>query len=359
MRKRIEGIDLLRIISMLMIVMLHVLLHGGILDAVLPGTTNYGLVWLLETAAYCGVNCYALISGYVGLKSQYRYSSIIYLWIQVSGINLLCTAFFYIMEPEAVEKWGILRAVFPVLNDTYWYFTAYFALFFFIPFLNYLVQSLEQQQMKRLLLSSVILFSVLPTIANADIFRISSGYSASWLAVLYLAGAYICRYKNTTKNFKGIYVLIYLGCVLLSWCSKIGIEYVNRQNGLFLDSECFLKYTSPFILIAAVSLLLLFKDLKISSGISKLNFRIALLTFGVYLWHDNPLIREKWLSDKLIWVAGLPSIQMLGTIFMMTLLIFAMSCCIEFVRQICFDRFRVRKICKWFTCKMSIFFDKK
>ena len=37
MRKRIEGIDLLRIISMLMIVMLHVLLHGGILDAVLTG----------------------------------------------------------------------------------------------------------------------------------------------------------------------------------------------------------------------------------------------------------------------------------------------------------------------------------
>ena len=349
----------MRIISMLMIVMLHVLLHGGILDAVLPGTVNYGLVWLLETAAYCGVNCYALISGYVSLKSQYRYSNIIYLWIQVSGINLLCTAFFYIMEPETVEKWGILRGIFPVLNDTYWYFTAYFALFFFIPFLNYLVQNLEQQQMKRLLLGTVILFSILPTIANADIFRISSGYSAFWLAILYLAGAYICKYKNTMKKFKGIYLLIYSGCVLISWCSKIGIEYVNSQKGLFLDSECFLKYTSPFILIAAVSLLLFFKDLKVPSGISKVILRIALLTFGVYLWHDNPLIRENWLSDKLIWVAGLPSIQMLGTIFMMTLLIFAMGCCIEFARQICFDRLGVRKICRWFACKMLKFFGKK
>ena len=349
----------MRIISMLMIVMLHVLLHGGILDAVLPGTVNYGLVWLLETAAYCGVNCYALISGYVSLKSQYRYSNIIYLWIQVSGINLLCTAFFYIMEPETVEKWGILRGIFPVLNDTYWYFTAYFALFFFIPFLNYLVQNLEQQQMKRLLLGTVILFSILPTIANADIFRISSGYSAFWLAILYLAGACICKYKNTMKKFKGIYLLIYSGCVLISWCSKIGIEYVNRQKGLFLDSECFLKYTSPFILIAAVSLLLFFKDLKVPSGISKVILRIALLTFGVYLWHDNPLIRENWLSDKLIWVAGLPSIQMLGTIFMMTLLIFAMGCCIEFARQICFDRLGVRKICRWFACKMLKFFGKK
>ena len=245
------------------------------------------------------------------------------------------------------------------MNDTYWYFTAYFALFFFIPFLNYLVQNLEQQQMKRLLLGTVILFSILPTIANADIFRISSGYSAFWLAILYLAGAYICKYKNTMKKFKGIYLLIYSGCVLISWCSKIGIEYVNRQKGLFLDSECFLKYTSPFILIAAVSLLLFFKDLKVPSGISKVILRIALLTFGVYLWHDNPLIRENWLSDKLIWVAGLPSIQMLGTIFMMTLLIFAMGCCIEFARQICFDRLGVRKICRWFACKMLKFFGKK
>jgi surface polysaccharide O-acyltransferase-like enzyme len=54
--KRNYGVDFLRIISMFMVVILHVLGHGGILKQAEPFTTKYWIAWLLEISCYCAVN---------------------------------------------------------------------------------------------------------------------------------------------------------------------------------------------------------------------------------------------------------------------------------------------------------------
>ena len=66
MEERNYGIDLLRIVSMMMVVLLHVLGQGGILDGSDPLTVKSETAWLLEIGAYSAVNIYAMISGYVG-----------------------------------------------------------------------------------------------------------------------------------------------------------------------------------------------------------------------------------------------------------------------------------------------------
>ena len=76
--KRNYGIDALRIVSMFMIVILHTLGHGGILSSV-----------SIFSGKYCAVNCYALISGYVGINSKYRYSKIISLIEHIDKKGLL------------------------------------------------------------------------------------------------------------------------------------------------------------------------------------------------------------------------------------------------------------------------------
>lgn len=85
--KRNYGIDLLRIISMYLICIMHVF-YGSILYTVELKSTNYFLVWFLETTSYCATDCYALISGYVGVSSKYRYANIVYLWLQVEFHSL-------------------------------------------------------------------------------------------------------------------------------------------------------------------------------------------------------------------------------------------------------------------------------
>lgn len=65
MKERESGIEILRMTSMLMVVTLHVLGAGGILDTVEPLSLNYAVCWFLEIANYGAVNCFGLISGYV------------------------------------------------------------------------------------------------------------------------------------------------------------------------------------------------------------------------------------------------------------------------------------------------------
>ena len=83
-KQRNYGIDLLRMIAMLMVVILHILGKGGVLQAAPPLSIRYETAWLLETAAYCAVDCYALISGYVGFGTRCRYADLAALWLRVA-----------------------------------------------------------------------------------------------------------------------------------------------------------------------------------------------------------------------------------------------------------------------------------
>lgn len=76
------GIDLLRILAMFMIVVTHVLGKGGVRDSV-AGTVDIHFLqtWIIQASVYVAVNCYALISGYVGFRSQFKYSKVIRLWL--------------------------------------------------------------------------------------------------------------------------------------------------------------------------------------------------------------------------------------------------------------------------------------
>lgn len=202
------GIDLLRILSMLMVVILHILGQGGILGNCEFLSGSYMVAWLLEIASYCAVNCYALISGYVGYKARYKYSNIINLYMQVIFYTIGITMIFAIVAPETVHLGDIVKVLFPfAYTNVYWYFTAYFCLFFFIPVLNLVVDKLEKRELKILIVCIVLLYSIMPTIFRRDMFFTGDGCSPIWLAMLYIMGAYIRKYDVTSReNHKKVYI---------------------------------------------------------------------------------------------------------------------------------------------------------
>lgn len=77
------GIDLYRIICMIMIPCFHIM-GWGVLEETHSLTWNNEICWLLEIMAYCAPNEYALISGYANYGKKQRYSSIIFRTIQVT-----------------------------------------------------------------------------------------------------------------------------------------------------------------------------------------------------------------------------------------------------------------------------------
>lgn len=188
MEQRNRGIDLLRMTAMWMVVILHILNKGGVLAAAAPLSAGRETARLLEIAAYCAVNCYGLISGYVGVGHRFRYSGAIALWLRAAFYTLGITAAFALLMPGSVNGDRVLRAFLPVLFRQYWYVTAYFGMCLFIPFFNLLLNRLSKGQLRLLALSIVLVFSVLPTLRQKDVFLTDNGYSVLWLSCLYLLG---------------------------------------------------------------------------------------------------------------------------------------------------------------------------
>lgn len=349
MDKRVEGIDLLRIISMLMIIVLHVLLHGGIMDNVLLNSWNACVAWLLYTVVHCGVNCFALISGYVGISSKYKISNIMYLWIQAAFYNVIFTVCIIFFRPGTITLGKILCAVLPVSSDAYWYFTAYFGLFFFIPVINYMMHKMDKKQLNRMVFLVIALFSVLSTvagIAGSDIFRISNGYSLYWLLILYVIGAYLRKYQDNYMYSPIRLFSIFVICILSGWLCKWGIDSINRHMGVHFDNEILLRYNSPTMLLAAISLLLFTANIKMSSKIGKMIFKISGTTFGIYLIHDNPLIRENLLLNRFTQISKMPILGMVAVILIISVAIFVICFFIDSFRLKFFNILEVKERCK-------------
>ena len=62
--KRESGLDLLRIISIFMIIILHSLNHSGILQNITIGTFEYNISYLFQSLSIVAVNCFILITGF-------------------------------------------------------------------------------------------------------------------------------------------------------------------------------------------------------------------------------------------------------------------------------------------------------
>lgn len=104
------GIDLLKIVSMLMIVTLHMLGHGGVLDDMPPMSRCYQVAWLIEIACYGAVNCYALASGFLTARCNIR--KLMELWLQVMFYSLLITielGVYSVTWNEFQEKSGFIH----------------------------------------------------------------------------------------------------------------------------------------------------------------------------------------------------------------------------------------------------------
>jgi surface polysaccharide O-acyltransferase-like enzyme len=100
--KRNYGIDLLRIVAMGFVINLHLTGVGGICGAAALGTRQFYISQLFRIATFCAVNCYALISGYVGWSRSPRLSGLLSLWLKVIAFCVAITVFTQLRDPAAV-----------------------------------------------------------------------------------------------------------------------------------------------------------------------------------------------------------------------------------------------------------------
>ncbi|MCQ2436020.1 MAG: acyltransferase [Clostridia bacterium] len=304
--QRNMGIELFRIVSMMLVVMLHVLGWGGVISSTDPLTVNNGIAWFFETLGYCSVDCYALISGYTNVKSNFKYRRIFYLWAEVLAITLSTTVICALFIPGITvtrDEW--LTAFFPMVRREYWYFDSYLILFFFIPVLNRGIQSLTKRQHITLCASMLLLATVIERLPGTSRFNLASGFSALWLMILYFVGAYFRLYG--VPKFARWYVCLFTFFVsaFLAWLSRTEILLMLADgrlpiDGFWADNEdYFISYLSPFAVIMALSLLCIFARIEIRSEITKrIIATVAKATFGVFCVHVGSMFWFHFLPGR-------------------------------------------------------------
>ena len=365
-QERNYGIDILKILSMMMIAVLHVLGQGGVLNNLRVLSSSYNTAWFLETASFGAVNCFALASGFVQVRSKAKPSRLAELWLTAAYYTILITLIFSKSSPSLVTKKEWFYACLPVSTNQYWYFTSYFGMCFLIPFLNKGITALfysthsctennsditppdnKHSSLSKaiiVLTALFIVFTIIPLITRSDIFFTNNGYSLIWLTVLYIAGA-ILRTSGAAEKSNGfVCFMLYLFFTTAAWLSKL---YILRHP-LVIESEnitssTLIQYTSPLIALSSVSLMIAFSKIKIRFAvIQKIIIFLSSLAFSVYLIHVHPLVWNNILKNRFVSYARLNPHQLVIAVLCTAAAIWALCTLIDIPRALLF---RLAKFC--------------
>lgn len=338
------GIDLMRVICMLMIVVYHIQGHGGLLISERLSPANQTLCYVLQTICQAAVNGYALISGYVGYAKPQRYSSLILLWLRVLFYSVGITGIAWLISPSSISYITIQSAFFPLLKGQYWYFTAYVGCFMLAPLTRAAIAHLPRSEARLCLGGILFIYAVLPYIFRNDPFLTSSGNHALWLFILFTLGAYFRKYDVFAKLELKRCVCLCIGTALIQASgSRILQALIQRLTGNVTTSWYFICNDSPTTLLLAISALALFSKLHPASFKTIIR-PLAATSFSVYLIHDHPLVRQ-WIIPQLgAFLSGLPALLVLPSILLCAMLIYLFCTGIDSIREVLFRALRIRPL---------------
>ncbi len=287
---RNPGIDLLRILAGFYIIVLHSLGQGGLLQTAAEGGSQYMFSWAMEAFAFCAVDIFALISGYVSYSDRpkkFKISGYLMLWLRVVvyGVGIMLIG--KLILPQSVVRRDVFKMIFPVSNGLYWYFSAYTALFFSLPFLNAGIRACPEKTLRKIFIVIFVLFSVYDNTARR--FHLENGYSFIWLALLYIMGAAVkkCGLGKSLHPAVSVAGIVVLGA--LGWLWKLfGLDF--RFFNVSFSRAMFISYTSPTVLGAALLYLILFSKIRVGHAAGKAISFAAPGAFSAYILNCHPFI---------------------------------------------------------------------
>ena len=166
-KKRLANFELLRMLSMLMVLMMHTRIPHT-----LSGTFGE-LLWRSFSA--CGVDTFVLISGYFGLKPSVK-----------SWVHFLLPPTFYTLVLCTINKEPFTHYQ-PWCS--WWFVTCYLELLLIAPFINHIINENNKKSHLFLIISLTIINVYFGFICQTNEGR--TGYTLMNFCYLYILGRYM------------------------------------------------------------------------------------------------------------------------------------------------------------------------
>ncbi len=341
---RMANLELLRIVSMLLVVVLHFLGKGGWLmsltDAAMP-RRGY-LAWGVESLAIVAVNVYMLLSGYFLVESSFHIKRLLQLFLQVLfysvAIGFAAASFGYLPE-EGFSLYYLAQLFLPISTNHYWFMTAYFFMYLFSPLLSRGVKCLTKKQFQTVLFFLLFVFCILKSIVPLKLASDMRGYDCIWYLCVFLVAAYIRLYGIPFFKSAGRSLLVYLAAAAGIFGLSFLLRFLYLKTGKLGDMlSVAYEYNHILVLLASVAFFYLFYHVKIRDGVfGRMIVKIAPYTLGVYLWHEHIAIRYEW-PGWLYSLTGKPDSGLLLLLYIIfaAVLVFFVGILLDILRKLLF-----------------------
>lgn len=284
-KERNSSLELLRVVAMLMIIAHHFAVHGGFDFPTDSITGNRLWQQFIFMGGSLGNNIFVLISGYFLINSNgVMVSKIFNLWLKVFFYSVVIFAFFTLSGLRVFSWKEAIRYLLPITQDAWWFASTYFVLYLIHPYLNILLKSFSREEYKKFLALTCLYWSIIPTFLKTEF----CGSNLVNFMCLYSIAGYIQLWGKDFENKNFIYYGI--GLIGLNFLLVIFFDLIGIKISVFGRSATYFSgMMRPFTLLATLCLLCGFSSLEIKHN--RLINILASATFGVYLIHDNNLVR--------------------------------------------------------------------
>lgn len=289
---RNSSFEALRMIAMSIIIFHHFVVHGIFPAVNIQQNHTFGVLisLLVGWGGYLGNSLFILMTGYFSIRKKLSVKRLIMLlgaMVFYSVIIALIWKSQHRLPPE-----GMKQALFPFWYGYNWFVACYLLFMSLTPFLNQLLRQLSKVRYLGLLILEYFLYCVMPafhgdSFSNAPILQ---------FVMMYCIGGYLQfhGFKQEKLHKTGTWVLLTVLLALLTdvavmrqWLKGYDIwRFFNLLStgtavSLFMAAVCHEPFTS-----------------------TKIN-KLAGSVLGVYLIHDNPLVRP------FLWRELLPNVNYL------------------------------------------------
>lgn len=296
---RQTSIEIIRIICMFLILMSHcddIFGLSNLYDSQF-GTLYKTIDLILHAGGQMGVGCFVLITGYFSVEKIMDSKKTLRVAKQVWFYTISFLLFYLcINQFKNIGIGMIVNSIFPILTSHYWFATSYIILILLSPYINFLINELDKNNLKRMIIVLCIIFVIIDGGLPGTLPGVFEGRLGP-LIIYYIIGGYIKKYVKTTKK-----PIFYLSITAIAYISLIFSIILINGIGIILNSRqiseqlyFYRQLNSPLVLIFSISLFLwgLSINIKHNSLINK----IASCTFGVYLIHENQIFSNYVLKN--------------------------------------------------------------
>ena len=342
-KERQSNFELMRIISIIFIILCHTIGHGNVFN----NCQNPSLRILLDIIFFIiivHVNSFLILTGYFQSNSTFKRKKAFKLIFQSVTYSFVIFTIAVILG--LVKNHNIVMFIENALPSSvadYWFISCYLIVYIFSDYLNIFINRISKDEYKKFLLVAFLVLSVLPYITGLK-FLNNDGFNFFHFIFLYFIGAYLRKYplkemyyfKNLSeKKYRIVMLLLFF---LLAFFNFSITEFSFKINGLNSVYSFFanrfinvrLAYSNPIIILQSVCFFEFFRTLKFKNKIINL---LSTTVFGIYLFHDNNIVRKYIYKFLKIDNGYFYSYKMVYRIFVGVIIIFTTGFIIEFTRS--------------------------